>query len=66
MCDEARSRDGIISKPISFGDCNGEGLGAFHLGEEDLTAWDRSPRWSPVGSLIHNCFCELRVLIYVL
>lgn len=33
-----------------FGDCNGEGLGTFHFGEEDeLAAWDTSPRLHLVG-----------------
>eukprot|EP00227_Mantoniella_beaufortii_P005731 CAMPEP_0197613566 /NCGR_PEP_ID=MMETSP1326-20131121/59084_1 /TAXON_ID=1155430 /ORGANISM="Genus nov. species nov., Strain RCC2288" /LENGTH=969 /DNA_ID=CAMNT_0043182429 /DNA_START=633 /DNA_END=3544 /DNA_ORIENTATION=+ len=37
-------------RPISFGDCIGEGLGTFHFGDEDdLTAWDSSPRWSLAG-----------------
>lgn len=45
------TRAGRDQEPTGFGDCNGEGLGIFNFGDDDdVGAWDTSPRLSMVGS----------------
>lgn len=68
---EIKMRAGDASRAVhdaeipGFGDCNGQGLGNFHFGddEDELTAWDTSPRLQLVGISYtdkltkHTCVC---------